>query len=371
MRYLYLTVFFILLPFSYAFTQNTCESLMNASLQKLPNILVKNEFSQLQTIISTLKSSCEKNELALRMEIIQQLIQKENTHTSITQYLDGKYDQLLVQRFDDAASKNANKLYKQNPKKYQYFPLNHLVDSLLKVKAIALLQSENYMLNDKEIAVVYLFADYIDDFYKELDRKPAQRPVIDKIREREELKNTPTIGISLGVFSPLGKNPIYGNAPTFGLSVMGPLNNSIIPELSYKLRIHNDAAPFDMKYKDEVREVAPNSSHFLNVGIGYKVYDSGRLIILPKVNTGVGFIWTGLSESYYEEDEYGNEEKNISFKNINTWHNSAGIAGMLHIKRKTYIGIEANYHIIPYVWDKKLVSDIPSHYGSLEIFIRF
>lgn len=364
-------LFIIILVYSpYCLAQQGCETLVTASLQRLPSVLVKNDFNQLQTIINTLKGGCDKNELALRLEITQQLVLQQNTDLSIKAYLDGRYDDILVQRFDDAASKKANEQYRRNPEKYQYFPLNHKVDSLLKLKAQALLSSESYTLNPRETAIVYLFADYIDNFYDELDKTPKKRPIIDKIKEADKMKDAPTIGVHAGIFSPLQRNTAYGVAPAFGLSLMGPFSNLFIPELSYKFRVH-EAAPFDMKYKGEIREVSPRSSHFISLGIGYKVYDSGKIIVLPKLNSGLGFIWTGLSESYYQEDEYGNEERNTSYKNINTWQNSIGVASMLHIKRKTYIGLETNYHFIPYSWDSRLKSNIPSHYVSLDLFIRF
>lgn len=350
--------------------QNSCETIVTASLQKLPPVLIKNDFDQIKRIIQSIRATCEDNELALRLEITQQLLLRENTSHSIAQYLEKGYDQILIQRFDDAVSKSANRAYLSNKAKYQYFPLNHTVDSLLKVKAKALIRSESYTLNNKETAIVYLFADYIDDFYSELNKKPQNRPVIDKIREREKLKGAPTIGLLSGIFVPLEKASAYQTAPSLGFSVMGPFSSNFVPELTYRFRVHN-AVPFDMKYKDEIREVSPRSSHFLGLGIGYKIYDSGKFIVLPKINSGLGFIWTGLSESYYEEDDYGNEERNTAFKNINTWQNSLGITSMFHLRRKTYIGLEANYHVIPYHWDAKLKSSIPIHYASLEFFVRF
>ena len=371
MRHLYLILLSTILSFTLSYAQNSCEVVINASLQKLPVLLIKNDFNQLESTANTLKAACERNELALRLQITSQLLQKQNTESSINEYINSGYDNILIQRFDDAAKKKPSKLYKDNPGKYQYFPLNHSVDSLLKVKALALLRSEHYTLNNKESAIAFLFADDIDNFYQELNKKPTVRPSIDKMRERENMKSAPTIGINLGLFSPLGNNPIYENSPIFGISLMGPLSNNIIPELNYKFRIHNNSTPIDMRYKSEIREVDPKTSHFIGVGVGYKVYDNGRFIILPKINSGLGFIWTGLSESYYEEDEYGNEHENISFKNINTWHNSVGVLSMLHLRRKTYLGIELNYHIIPYNWDSTLISKIPNNYCSVEFSIRF
>lgn len=374
MRYLYLSLFVFIFSLSSLFAQNGCEPVVGAALQKLPSILMKNDFGQLKTIINTLKGTCEKNELGRRLEIISQLLQKQNTHLSINAYLDGHYDDVLIQRFDAAATRNPNGTYRQNPKKYQYFPLNHPVDSLLKQKAVALLQSQSYALNKEETAITYLFADDIDEFLRERNKKPS-KSVSNTTTGYYPSKNNmngPTIGLSAGIFSPFDSNPIFDQSGIFGVSYMGSLNNSIVSELVYKFRVHNNSRPFDMRYKREIREVNPNSSHFIGLGFGYKAYDNGTLVLLlPKVNTGLGFIWTGLSDSYYYTDEYGFERKSISLRNIKTWQNSIGIMSMVRLQRKTFIGVELNYHLIPYNWDDKLVPHIPSGYGSAEFFIRF
>ncbi|WP_144062630.1 hypothetical protein [Sphingobacterium paucimobilis] len=374
MRYLCLPLFLFFCLIQFSFAQNGCEPVMTAVLQKLPNVLTKNDFGQLKTIINTLKGTCEKNELGRRLEIISQLLQKQNTSLSIKAYLEGHYDDMLIQRFDAAAARNANGMYRQAPKKYQYFPLNHPVDSLLKLKAAALLQSQSYALNTEETTISYLFADHIDEFLRERNRKPVKTAssTANRYPVKKSIMNGPTIGLSAGIFSPFDSNPIFDQSGIFGISYMGSLNNSIVSELVYKFRVHNNSRPFDMRYKQEIREVNPNSSHFIGLGLGYKAYDNGTLVVLlPKINTGLGFIWTGLSDSYYYTDEWGIERKSTSLRNVKTWQNSIGITSMIRLQGKTFIGVELNYHLIPYNWDDKLVPHVPSDYGSAEFFIRF
>lgn len=165
-----LFTFIILLSISQNVSgQTPCETITQASIQILPELLKKNDFEKIQKVCNTIQSSCTKNELALRLEILIQIIQKENTNNSIKNYLDHQYESILITRYDDAAQKDYEKLYRNDPEKYQFLPLNSTIDSSIQVKAKALLNSSNYTLNKNELALIYLFADCIDDFYYSLN----------------------------------------------------------------------------------------------------------------------------------------------------------------------------------------------------------
>ncbi len=149
--------------------QTPCETITKASIQVLPDLLKKNDFEKIQKVCNTMQSSCPNSELALRLEILIQIIQKENTDNSINNYLDQQYESILITRYDDAAHKDYEKIYTNNPEKYQFLPLNSAIDSLIQVKAKALLNSHQYTLTRNETAMMYLFADYIANFYNEIN----------------------------------------------------------------------------------------------------------------------------------------------------------------------------------------------------------
>lgn len=367
-----LLIAFLVLSSTYSFAQSPCEHITTASLEKLIPILERNNFAQLDPVIFAINNSCEESEFTLRLTIIKAIINKENTVSLIDKYLNKRFDDILVKRHDSAADKDYEKIYHGDPAAFGFVPLRHKVDELVQQKAIALLNSQSYTLTEKEVALLFLFADEIDAFYTELDRKPAPRPVLDKIREREYFKSAPTFGIHAGVFTALGDRDYMGTSSMFGLSLMGRLDNQFVPEFMFKFRLHNNQGKqFDFDYKNSIQEINSKSSYFLGGGLGYKILDSGPFILLPKIGLGYGFIWTGLSETIYSENEYGEEVSSLSFRNVNTLHSSAGIAGMLHLRRKQYIGLEINYHLVPYNWEKRLLTSMQSNYASLELFFRF
>lgn len=354
------------------FAQNSCEQITTITMHKIPFILQKNDTKSLLTSINTIESTCGENEFTLRTRIIYQIINKENSDKLVSMYLRQNFDEQLIKRWDDAADINYATRYQNNKKSYNFIPLRHFADSLLKIKAAALLNSTMYSnISTKELSILHLFADNIETYLNMSEPKSAPDK---KMRERievEQHKEKNTFGVHIGSFIPIGENNYFGKSFTGGLSFMSPFINDFVFDAHYKLRIHSKAPAFDFTYKDEIREVASNSSHVLAVGVGYKLLDKNRFIILPKLNIGYGIIWTGLSETVYGEDDEGNETETRLPINVQTLHSTLGIAIMRHIANKTYIGIESNLHLIPYKWDSRLKSSIPSKYASFEFFVRF
>ena len=369
-----LPIYIILLTvFFQARAQNNCEVYTTTVLQRLPQLLLKNDFAQLKNLTTTWQNVCGETELAQRLQIIEKLIQKEQTAQLISHYIAQGYDDKLVNRHDHAAQKNYARLYGRNKATFDFIPLRHSVDSLIQVKATALLHSPTYTLNREEEAICLLFADEVDLYYNTMNKKPKSRPFVDAFHEREDGKHKTAGILYSGVFMPIGGNDYLRTSPTFGITIMSPLSGSFVFELGVKLRINTNNATFDFVDEGQIKEIHSNSSYFLGANLGYKVFDKGSWIVLPKIGTGLGFINTNLSRtSVY--DVITTEEEDISgirYNNVNTLHNVAGIAIMRHIKRKMYLGLECNYHLVPYNWDESLLTRINSKFCSIELFFRF
>lgn len=353
--------------------QNGCEVYTTTILEKLPVLLMKNDFTQLTNLTTTLQSTCGETELALRLQIIEKLIQREPTTQLINNYIAKGYDEKLVNRYDHAAQRNFAALYNKNKADFDFIPLRHPVDSLIQVKAAALLNSSTYTLNRNEEAICLLFADEIDMYYSTLNKRPKSRPIIDRLQEREEGRQKTAGVLYSGVFMPIGTNEYLKTSPTFGMTIMSPLSRQFIFELGVKFRINTNNEAFDFIDEGQIKAINSNSSYFLGVNLGYKVLDNGPWIILPKIGTGLGFINTKLSKTTVY-DVVVTEEENLSgiqYNNVNTLHTTAGIAVMRHIKRKMYLGLEFNYHMVPYNWDRGLQTRINSKFSSVELFFRF
>lgn len=354
-----------------SFAQTNCEAITEATLNTLAQALDQNEFSKVHALLQTLESNCGETELTLRVKIIQAIINKEPAETLIKKYQDNRFDDKIIQRFDNAAEKNYQKIYLKDKAFFDFIPLNHPVDSLLIIKAQALYNSPNYTLTEREKAISLLFLDDIQGYYNVLNRTPTVTSKVGRLIEEENYKSKPTFGFHVGYFTPIGHNDILPSSPIFGFSFMGGFAEKFVPELVYKFRIHNNSNPYNFKHDEEIKTIHSSSSHVIGIGVGYKVVDQGKSILLPKINLGYGFIWTGLSETYYTENDYGDEIEAESLRNVETLHSTIGLTYLYRIKRKMYIGIEPNYHFIPYKWSSRLQSPIQSNYASVEVSFRF
>lgn len=363
---------FITFPSTYTFGQSECEKAITASIETLSPLFHKNDYPAILKNIRTIESVCGSTEFSLRTQIIYSIINKENTNALVVKYLKSGFADVLINRWDDAYREDYKEMYKENRKRYEFIPLRHAVDSLLKVKASAILNSSSYStINKNEETLLYLFKDDVDTYLEIKDQQITDREQKKWETYAEEKKDKHTFGVHSGIFMPLGENEYFNNSFTGGISYMSPFANKFILDIHYKLRVHPKSNVFDFEYKDEIREVDAITSHVIALGMGYKLLDKNRFIILPKLNLGYGIIWTGLSETVYGEDDEGNTTETMLFRNVQTLHSSLGISVMHHLFNKTYIGIETNLHLVPYQWDSRLKSPIPSKYTSFEFFVRF
>src|SRR5690606_3508895 len=116
-----------------------------------------------------------------------------------------------------------------------------------------------------------------------------------------------------------------------------------------------------------------STSYYIGANLGYKAFDNGPVIILPKVGLGLGFINTKLAKTtmYDSMIDYDDTGSGIQYNNPNTLHSVAGMAFLRHIKQKIYTGLELNYHAVPCHWDKELITRINDQFSSVELFLRF
>ena len=243
---------------NYSYAQSSCEEITTASLQKLTPLLEKNDFSKIESIISTLESVCGKSEFTLRLKLIRRLILKEDTEQELAAYLDNHYDEILTYRYDNAAEKNFASIYMKDKESFHFIPLNHAVDSLIKLKASALLNSPSYTLTEREEAISLLFADNIDAFYVQLNRQPKRQPAVQVYQELESNKQRTGFAIYAGAFGTVGKNSTFATSPSFGASVMSPLANQFVFELAIKFRLNTNDNYFEFNDNGVIKDI--NSS---------------------------------------------------------------------------------------------------------------
>lgn len=368
--------------YSYGEEHNTftkwqdCEQVTKVALEKLVNIFRKNDFEGLETVLNTIQSTCGENEFTQRLRILRLLIEKKTTGDIIADYLTKNYQEILVMRWDYSVEEKYAQIYQNNKADFNFVPLRHPIDSLIKVKSIALLNSPSYNLTEQEEKIALLFSDHIDEFYQ-VHQKTASTPS-NKIVAQSVYADKHRHGVSVyaGAEFPLtGSDPVFKTSPTVGVFFSSRLSNPILFEAGLKVRI-NTSSDREVEYRlyDEVEVIKSTASLGIGGTIGYKIFDNDKFIIAPKAGLFWEMATTGLSEvseSYYD-DGYGYyETESVRYFYINTMRSTLALSTMRHLSGKTYVGLEAAYHFVPYNWDNNLLTSVQPNYGSLQLFFRF
>lgn len=351
----------------------SCEQIMGIALDKLTPLIDKNEFTDLEPVLTTIQSTCGDTEFTQRLRILRALIEKKTTGDLIADYFSKKYVEVLIMRWDYSIEEKYQSIYQDNKSYFNYVPLRHPIDSLIKLKANALLYSTSYNLTEQEEEIILLFSDQIEAF--EQAHVPEQENPINTNKEKNKhfYKDKHGLQVYAGVEYPLtGTDPVFKSNPTFGIMFASKLSSDFLYEIGAKVRINHNDKTFDYQLYDDIKSVNSSASYSFGGNVGYKLLDDDVFILSPRI----GLYWestsTGLSEiteDYY--DDYGNSIPNIRFNNVNTMRTSIALGLMRYLMKKQYIGIELAYHFIPYNWEKNLITSIQPHYSSAQLFYRF
>jgi len=361
--------------------QETCEKHTAEILPLLTGTLNNNEFNRIEPLLNTLQASCGVTEFGQRLRILLLIIEKKNSSAEIERYINNQLDKTFVQRLDAADRDDFADQYEQNKEKYNFYPLRHPLDNLIKIRAKALVSSSNYTLNNDERDILQLFADtdtpengQADQDYTQDAERPITPPKTYGNRSKSKLGYVPLVG----VMSPLGgSNKIFGSNVTLGFMLMSSLERKFIFEGGFKVRINSNDRNIDYNYEGSNVTVNSSATGFIGGAVGYKIFDNEKCILIPKGIIGIDITDTGITESiysdgYYDPDGYyyegGYNDRMVTINNV---HLGLGFASLFQMKNKKYVGIELGYHYAPYDASSKVLTPIQSNYGSVEVFFRF
>ncbi|MBD1433936.1 hypothetical protein H8B06_13945 [Sphingobacterium sp. DN00404] len=354
-----------------------CEQVTKVALDKLVDIFRKNNFEQLETVLNTIQSVCGENEFTQRLRILRALMEKKTTGDVIADYLAKNYQEILVMRWDYSVEEKYVEIYQNNKADFDFVPLRHPIDALIKMKALALLNSPSYNLTEQEEKIALLFADDINAFYDlHGGISPSVVPREEKPRVGSPDKYRHGVSIYAGAEVPLtGSNPVFKTSPTLGVLFSSRLSNPFLFEAGLKVRI-NTSHDREVEYRlyDDVEIIRSTASLGIGGTVGYKIFDNDKFIIAPKAGLFWELATTGLSEvneSYYDDGYDYYETENVRYFYINTMRSTLALSAMRHLSGKTYVGLEAAYHYVPYNWDSNLLTSVQPNYGSLQLFFRF
>jgi len=357
--------------------QETCEKHTAEILPLLTGALNSNEFDKIDPLLNTLQASCGVTEFGQRLRILLLIIDKKDSGTEIERYIGNQLDKTFVQRLDAADQDDFASQYEQNKGKYNFYPLRHPLDNLIKIRAKALLSSGNYTLNNDERTILHLFADTNspeDEQAPQNTEQPMNRPQTYGNRSRSKLGYVPLIG----VMSPLGgANKVFGINFMFGFMLMSSLERKLIFEGGFNVRINSNDKNIAYNYEGSDVTVNSSATGFIGGSVGYKIFDNEKCILIPKGIIGIDITDTGITESiysdgYYDPDGYyyegGYNDRMVTINNV---HLGLGFSSLFQMKNQKYVGVEVAYHYAPYDASSKVLTPIQSNYGTAAFFFRF
>src|SRR5699024_12471406 len=104
---------------------HNCEKHTANFVEKIAPLLHQNDFSNFDEILKTYKKNCGINELFLRIQILQHLIEKKSTQSLLHLYHEKNYEDQLVKRLKSASHPDNEKAYAQNHKRYSCIILRY------------------------------------------------------------------------------------------------------------------------------------------------------------------------------------------------------------------------------------------------------
>jgi hypothetical protein len=293
------------------------------------------------------------------------MMDKKPSDASIQTYFENNLQNVLRNRIEDSQRINFGYIYAGSKVYFGFVPLRHEIDSVVSEEAVKLLKTN--ALNPDEKLICMMFSGDIEGFDKEIKSHEYDDGYIKKyLLKNFRDNNNRWIAYTLysGFYRPISSNGIFSYSPMFGLTFSSPLRNRLIVELGVKFRININDDSFNYYALGDTNHVNSDVSIFFGGYIGYKIYESKKLIIVPKFGIGLESVSTGISEK-----KKNSQDK--TYYNVETIHLSLGVSAMKPVFRKNYLGIGMNYHYCPYHSVKNLLSKFDNNLVSAEIFWRF
>lgn len=341
-----------------------CEKIAFHTANKLSEDLSVNNFTHFKSNIDNWINNCGVSEFAVRLRILEQIISHYATDESIDLYFSNGYYYDIKYRLEDLKAPGYSTIYSNAKARYSYVPLRHKLDSVSMQMARRLLDTAD-LTKDERLCCI-LFSGGTEVFTLALNSGEYRNTQIRKYFKQKSYSESKTFfatNFFLGMHTPVGEHQIFKNSPVIGMGFATPLNKKFMFELAMKIRFHNDDKSFNYYAFGQMNTVNSSSGAVMGIWAGYKLYESDKFFVYPKVGIGLEMIDTGLSK----EKENSNE---VDYEDIETLHLTAGITFLRAAFIGKYLGLSIYGHFCPYRFDTNLKTDFDNGAISAELNIR-
>lgn len=342
-----------------------CEQLTQKTINRLTNDFNQNQLDSFDLIINNWITQCGISECTQRLIILKNIKDKKPSDICIKTYFENNFQNVLRDRIEDSKRINYGYIYADSKAYFGFVPLRHKIDSIVMKESILLLKTNALSSDEKLICI--MFSGDIEGFDKEIEKQEHKESYIKQFllkKYRDNNNRWLAYTIYTGFYKPIGIKDVFSYSPMFGLTFSSPLSNKLVVELGMKIRININDGSFNYYALGDTNHVNSDFSVFFGGLVGYKIYESEKLILVPKFGIGLESVSTGISERK-------NNSQDKTYHDIETFHFSFGLSAMTPVFRKDYVGIGINYHYCPYQIDKNLYTKLGNNLISTEIFWRF
>jgi hypothetical protein len=342
-----------------------CEIVTSQTIDRLSEDLKRQQLDSFDLIVNEWVRLCGITECTQRLIILKSIKDHQPIEAAIQLYLENNFHRELKYRIENAKRINFGYIYAHSKAYFDFVPLRHQIDSIIAEESSMLLKTNT--LNPDEKLFCLMFTGDILAFDKEIKKSEYDKSFTKQLllkNHREKSNQFIAYTLYTGMYRPLRPNSIFSNSPMIGLTFGSPLKHKLLVELGIKFRININDASFNYYALGDTNFVNSDLSVFFGGTIGYKLYESEKLILIPKIGIGLESVDTGLSEPVTNSQQ-GTE------LDIETLHLSLGLSALTPVSKRSYLGIGMNYHYCPYQWDKNLLTQFDNNLLSAEVFWRF
>lgn len=342
-----------------------CEMLSLNAADLIGYYYNNNKIDSIKPIINHLRNTCGSTEWSLRIEIVNAILNNEDTNDLISSFLLNEYHNVFRYRINNSKNDNYGYFFERNKDYWGFVPFRHPIDIATLGISTRLLNRENLTIDERLICL--LFSEDFDAFDSQAYKKSNGESIVTshlRSYDREWKNSWMAIHFYTGVYSPFGNKYVFNNSPLFGFTFSTPLVWKTVVELGFKFRFNINDKDFDYFALGEMHTVNSDVSIFFGGLIGYKIYESKQLVLMPKFGVGLESVDTGISE----KNDKGDDTK---YHDVETIHLSLGMSALTPIFRKQHLGCELSYHYTPYQLVENLHTKLNHSSVSFQVFLRF
>ena len=342
-----------------------CEPLTMKTINQLSEAFQTNQLNSFDSIVNNWTKHCGISECTQRIIIIKNIKDHKPSDASILLYLENDFHTMFNDRYNSANKIDYGYIYEANKAYFGFVPLRHKIDSVLTEECKRLLLSDSLTTDEK--IMCYIFSgDY--ESYKKLIKKTARHESVIKdyflIKYREDRNAWLGYSLYTGIHIPVGSYNLFPASACFGPGVSSPFSKKLIFEFGFRYLLNSKNNNFYLNYNGDTSYVTTPDHLIVTGSVGYKIYETKKLTIMPKFAIGSEVLTTDIPHKI-------NSSLDTTYFKFMPLHFAPGVTAFIPIFRKCYLGFSVNYHFCPFNWYDKLISEINTSAFSAEISFKF